>query len=432
MAKNTNINLRNKVMYSIYLRNHTEEGTFAAAEKDLDRIKMLGTDIIWLMPIHPIGQKNKKGTLGCPYAIKDYRAINSEYGDKKDLIHFVEQVHARGMLCIIDVVYNHTSPDSVLAIEHPEFFYKKEDGSFGNKTGEWFDVIDLDYSNKKLWEYQIETLYMWAKIVDGFRCDVASLIPIEFWENARREVAKVNPQAIWLAESIDMGFIRDNRRRGLVAHSDSEVFGAFDVLYDYDMFPHYSEYLRGDISLDTYVRYLNFQDNIYPANYVKLRCLENHDQPRAKSVITDEVRLINWTAFEYFQKGMTLVYAGQEMEDDKLPSLFDKDLINWNTGKNISKLLAVLSEIKKMKIMSCGDYHLEADKKSDTIIGTYEYMAERLIGIFCLKGESCSVSIELEDGDYSNLINGEILTVKDRTINVEGRPIILKQGRIKE
>lgn len=128
--------MRNKVIYSVYVRNHTNDGTFNAVAEDLDRIKSLGTDIIWFMPIHPIGVKNKKGSLGCPYANKDYRTTNPEYGTMDDFKSLVEKIHAKGMKCIIDVVYNHTSPDSNLSVEHPEFFYRKPDGNFGNKVGD--------------------------------------------------------------------------------------------------------------------------------------------------------------------------------------------------------------------------------------------------------------------------------------------------------
>ena len=155
MAKDTDIWLRQDVIYSIYVRNHTPEGTFNAVIPDLDRIKALGTDIIWLMPIHPIGVKGKKGTLGCPYANRDYRSVNPEYGTMEDFRHLVDEIHARGMKCIIDVVYNHTSPDSTLTVEHPEFFYRKPDGQMGNKVGDWSDVVDLDYNCRELWDYQI-------------------------------------------------------------------------------------------------------------------------------------------------------------------------------------------------------------------------------------------------------------------------------------
>lgn len=140
------------------------------------------------------------------------------------------------MKCIIDVVYNHTAPDSVLASEHPEWFYRKPDGSFGNHVGDWTDIIDLDYTNPGLWDYQIETLTQWARIVDGFRCDVAPLVPMEFWSKARQAVEKVRPGCIWLSESVEPGFITYLRSQNLVAHTDSEVFEVFDIAYDYDIF----------------------------------------------------------------------------------------------------------------------------------------------------------------------------------------------------
>lgn len=122
MAQNTDKTLMHKLIYSVFVRNHTPEGTFRALEGDLDRLRALGTDIVWLMPIHPIGKEGRKGTLGSPYAIRDYRGINPEYGTMEDFRHLVDAIHDRGMKCIIDVVYNHTSPDSVLAHTHPEWF----------------------------------------------------------------------------------------------------------------------------------------------------------------------------------------------------------------------------------------------------------------------------------------------------------------------
>ena len=129
MAVDTDTKLQNQVIYSIYVRNHTPEGTFRAVIPDLDRIKALGTDIIWFMPIHPIGVKGKKGSLGCPYANRDYRSVNPCYGTMEDFKLLVDEIHKRGMKCMIDVVYNHTSPDSVLYSEHPDFFYQARTAS---------------------------------------------------------------------------------------------------------------------------------------------------------------------------------------------------------------------------------------------------------------------------------------------------------------
>ncbi len=136
MASNTNTALRNQVMYSVYVRQFSPEGTFAQVQAALPRIRALGVDILWLLPIHPVGEAARKGTLGSPYAIRDYRAINPELGTVADFRALVEAAHALGMKCIIDVVYNHTAPDSVLAREHPALFYHKPDGSFGNRVGD--------------------------------------------------------------------------------------------------------------------------------------------------------------------------------------------------------------------------------------------------------------------------------------------------------
>ena len=142
MAKNTDKSYRNQIIYSVFVRNYSPEGTFEGVRRDLDRIQSLGTDIIWLLPIHPVGEKARKGSLGSPYAIQDYRAVNPEYGTLEDFQRLVDDIHAKGMKCIIDVVYNHTSPDSWLAQHHPEWFYRKPDGGFGNRVGDWTDIID--------------------------------------------------------------------------------------------------------------------------------------------------------------------------------------------------------------------------------------------------------------------------------------------------
>ena len=324
MAQNTDPRLQNQVIYSVYVRNHTPEGTFRAVIPDLDRIKSLGTDIVWFLPIHPIGEAGKKGSLGCPYANRDYRTVNPAYGTMEDFQALVDAIHARGMKCMIDVVYNHTSPDSVLFQEHPEFFYHGPDGRPGNKMGDWSDVIDLDYSHPGLWDYLVETLVGWARIVDGFRCDVASFVPLKFWERARAEVAKVNPDCVWLAETVHLGFGCLARRNGIPSTLDYDAYAAFDLEYEYDIREVFDKYLRGEIALSHYLDMLNYQEGAYPAGYNKLRFLENHDQPRIASFVRDEAALRNYTAMLYFLKGTTLLYAGQEFENDHLPSLFER------------------------------------------------------------------------------------------------------------
>lgn len=429
MAKNTEISLRNKVIYSIYVRNHTNDGTFNAVADDLDRIKSLGTDIIWFMPIHPIGVKNKKGSLGCPYANKDYRTTNPEYGTMDDFKSLVEKIHAKGMKCIIDVVYNHTSPDSNLSVEHPEFFYRKPDGNFGNKVGDWSDIIDLDYSNKELWQYQIDSLVMWAKIVDGFRCDVASFVPVEFWKQAREAVAKVNPDCIWLAESVHSSFNVFSRKSGIYTASDYELFDAFDMEYDYDIREVFDKYLKGETSLSHYLDMFNYQEAIYPQNYDKMRCLENHDQPRICHYVKNKSDLENYTAFLYFLKGSTLIYAGQEFGCDETPSLFDKDVFPRNTGIDISSLLAKLDTIKKTVLDDDDYFKADADDENDIAILERDNNKSKKVGIFSLKSKSADVKVDLPDGDYKNEISGETVAVSNGKVHCNGKAIIIRKRK---
>lgn len=425
MAKNTPKEYRNQVMYSVFVRNHSPEGTFEGVRRDLDRIKALGVDVIWLLPIHPIGEKCRKGTLGSPYAIRDYRAINPEYGTLDDFKRLVASIHQRGMKCIIDVVYNHTSPDSWLAEHHPEWFYHKPDGSFGNRVGEWYDVIDLDYGQRGLWDYQIETLKQWAEIVDGFRCDVAPLVPLDFWLRAREEVEQVRPDCLWLSESVEPGFIVEMRSRGMTGLSDSEIFQAFDLSYEYDIFGWFRNYLAGTAPLNRYAEAINQQEYIYPDNYVKLRYLENHDNPRAAFIIPDETALLNWTAFIYFQKGMTLLYAGQEVFAEHRPGLFDRETITWDTGKDLSGLLRRMAEIKKNSLFTDSRYEVHALPRN-ILYAFHRSGDHQLIGIFSLHRESSLVPVDAQDGSYINLMDGSSVEVYAGKLACKGKPIILE------
>ena len=426
MADNTPKTLRNQMMYQVFVRNYSEAGTFAQVEHDLDRIKALGTDIVWLMPIHPIGKAQRKGTLGSPYAISDYRAVNPEFGTLDDFKSLVAAIHSRGMKCIIDVVYNHTSPDSVLSREHPEWFYHKPDGSFGNRVGDWSDIIDLDYSNKELWRYQIDTLKMWAELVDGFRCDVAPLIPIAFWEQARREVASVRPDAVWLSESVEPGFILYIRAQGMTALSDSEIYRAFDLSYDYDCYGSLRDWLYGKGSLRAYAEAVNRQEYTYPDNYVKLRFLENHDQTRARFFLPDLGTLRSMTAFLFFQKGMPLVYAGQEKAVSHLPSLFDKDTVQWDGEEtfDLSPLICKLAQIRKDPVFTDSTYHVTAVGE-DTLVATHESGEKRLTGVFPLSGRTAFVPVDLPDGSYTDLLGGGSTEVFRGGVTVRGEALIL-------
>lgn len=427
MAVNTSESYRELVMYSVFVRNYSEEGTFEGVRKDLDRIKALGVDIIWLLPIHPVGKKARKGTLGSPYAISDYRGINPEFGTLDDFRRLVAAIHERGMKCVIDVVYNHTSPDSWLAVNHPEWFYHKPDGSFGNRIGDWSDVIDLDYGNKELWDYQIETLKMWAEIVDGFRCDVAPLVPLEFWLRARREVEEVRPGCFWLCESVEPEFITATRAQGMASLSDAELYQAFDAAYEYDIYDSFRGCLTGKNTLERYAGDICRQEYIYPENYVKLRFLENHDRPRAAFLLPDEGRLLAWTTFVYFQKGMTLIYAGQEKGVKHLPSLFDADRVQWDTGRDFSALMSRLHEIKKDPLFARSSYEVRA-LPGGVLMASHSSGGRRCVGIFPVSGGSALVDAALPDGLYTDLISGDTVEVHAGMVAVDGRAVIINIG----
>lgn len=424
MAKNTNKLYRSQVIYSVYVRNHTLEGTFEGLRQDLPRIKALGTDIVWLMPIHPIGKKARKGSLGSPYAIRDYLSVNPEYGTLDDFRRLVDEIHRLNMKCILDVVYHHTSPDSVLAVEHPEWFFHKADGSFGNKVGDWTDVIDLDYTNRALWDYLIDVLKYWASMVDGFRCDVAPLIPLAFWQEARAQVETVRAGCLWLAETVDPPFIAHLRSLGFDCLSDSQAYEAFDVCYDYDTYHLFRGYLEGTLPLERYVRAVNQQEVIYPSNYIKLRYLENHDQLRAGLLIPNEKALRNWTAFLFFQKGTTLLYGGQEAGCTHLPSLFDKDPVDWS-GPDLTPLFQRLSTLKRHPLFLDSTYQIDI-LPGDLLRAVHHQGNRRLVGVFSVTGANALATVDVPDGRYKNWIDGESVAIQRGGFKFCGDPIIFE------
>ena len=417
------MDLRNMTLYSIFVRNFG--GSFEAVRQEVPRLRALGVDAVWLLPIHPIGKAQRKGTLGSPYAISDYRAVNPEYGALADFQRLADALHENGMKLLIDVVYNHTSPDSWLAQHHPEWFYHRPDGSFGNRIGDWYDVIDLDYSQPGLWDYQIDTLKMWAKIVDGFRCDVAPLVPLDFWKRARQEVEAVRPGCIWLAESVEPEFIRACRHRGMTALSDSEIYQAFQACYDYDVYGDFLRYVRGEAPLSAYIAALERQESAYPADYVKLRFLENHDRPRMAFLFPEERLQRNWLAWLFFQKGLTLLYSGQEGAPVHRPSLFDPDPVALSPAPVHGPLLQTLAAMKKDPLFSQGIYTLSPGP-NDLLMAQWRMAAgRRAVGLFSLKGKKGLVPTDLPDGTYPNLLDSAPARVEGGLLASQGEPVIL-------
>ena len=220
----------NEIIYQIFPRNHSLEGNFTGIINDLPRIKELGADIIYLMPINEIGKKNRKGRWGSPYASRDYFSISSDLGTLSDFQRLCEETHKLGMKIILDMVFNHTAPDNVLLTEHPEFYFYRN-GKLGNRVGDWSDIVDLDVDRIDTQDYLISVLKYWIKQgVDGFRFDVATMIPLKFFTRARQELGK---QVIFLAESIDTSFFNWLVSQGYYVTKDEDMVPIFDSLYNY-------------------------------------------------------------------------------------------------------------------------------------------------------------------------------------------------------
>lgn len=309
--------VKDAVIYQIWERAYSQKGDFNSITADLDRIKDLGVDVLWLMPIHPIGQVKKKGAIGSPYAVKDYYGINPNYGTAADLKRLIAESHKRGLKVIIDVVVNHTAWDNALIKEHPEFYKKNEKGEIVPPVPDWADVAGLDYSKPELRRYIIDMLKSWIRDydLDGFRCDVALFIPTDFWDAARSEIDKVKPNTIWLAEA---------EKADLLVH-------AFDVDYSWNMHSTLTEVLQGSKPASAIRKIWEEQARTFPKGAIRMRFSDNHDERRAIARFGEKGALAA-QALIFTLDGVPLVYNGMEVGDTAesgAPALFEKLPIFW-------------------------------------------------------------------------------------------------------
>jgi glycosidase len=416
--------LKTQTIYEIYVRAHGPNGTFSDVTTDLERIKHLGVDIIWFMPIHPIGIKDKKGSLGCPYAISDYRAINPEYGSLSDFKSLIEKAHQLNLKVMIDVVYNHTAPDARILTEHPEWYHLNAAGIPASLFADWTDVIDLKFGSPSLTQYLIECLCYWSTIgVDGFRCDVASAVPVEFWVQARQAVAKINPNTIWLAESTHARFLEKRRERGLYGACDAELYQAFDITYDHDIWPIFTRAMKAELSLSRYAETLRYQTATLPTKALKLRCVENHDQPRIMHLIENTDRALAWTAFESFNQGPFLVYAGQESGATHCPSLFEREAIDWAQYEWSSYLKQLIS-LKKHAAVKHGNFSIQS--ANEVLEASWYYPEKSLCGIFNTSGTQGTIKTLYPEGEYQDLISGDSFKIHKGEILAPKRAFIFE------
>ncbi len=311
--------VRDAVIYQIWQRAYSQKGDFNSITADLDRLKTLGVDVLWLMPVHPIGQLKKKGTIGSPYAVQDYYGVNPDYGTPADLKRLVAEAHKRGQKVIIDIVANHTAWDNKLITSNPEFYKRNEKGEIVPPVADWADVAGLDYSKPSVRKYMIENLKSWVRDydLDGFRCDVALMIPTDFWEEARAEVDKIKSNTIWLAE----------------AEKPDLLVKAFDLDYGWEFHHAMDKAVHGTAPASVVRKVWEEQVKVFPKNAIRMRFSDNHDERRAIARFGEKGALAA-QALMFTMDGVPLVFNGMEVGDTTesgWPALFEKMPIFWGT-----------------------------------------------------------------------------------------------------
>ena len=330
---------RGAVVYSVYPRAFSPAGDLEGVTARLPGIAALGARILWLLPIHPTGQVARKGPLGSPYAIRDYRSVNPEYGDAESLRRLVREAHRLGLRVILDLVLNHGAPDNVLGLAHPDWFRRDARGRPTRRVGGWWDVADWNFGAPGLAEALLDVVEYWVREfdVDGYRCDVAGMVPAEFWARARERLAALKPDHFLLAEWDDPALHR----------------AAFHATYDWELYRALRAVARGARPALDLPGILARTSRQFPAGAERLRFVENHDECRAPRRFGSRTPAA--LAFTVLSGGMPLVYNGQEAGARWRPGLFDRDPIDWerpgaeSTRRTLTSLLGLAAGFTSLR-----------------------------------------------------------------------------------
>ena len=306
--------LENSVVYEMNVRQYTPEGTFAAAQQQLPRLAEMGVDIVWLMPIYPIGVEGRKGTLGSYYAVKDYCAINPEFGTLEDFDNFVAEAHRLGLRVVIDWVANHTSPDAVWESEKAPEWYERDAEGNTTFTADWSDTANLNYENKDVWKGMADAMRFWMERgIDGFRCDMACEVPLEFWQETIAGLRADYPGMYMLAEGEEPKL-----------HSLSD----FDASYSWELHHMMNAIARGEKNIPELLEYIAKDAERHPADAFRLMFTSNHDENSWAGTeferMGDAAKLMAVLTFT-LPNGQPLIYTGQEMGWNKRFEFFEKD-----------------------------------------------------------------------------------------------------------
>ena len=306
----------NTVVYEMNVRQYTPEGTFAAAQRELPRLKELGVDVVWLMPIYPIGVEGRKGTLGSYYAIKDYTDVNPEFGTLADFDNFLAEAHRLGLKVIIDWVANHTSPDAVWVTGKPAEWYERDAEGVAKVPWDWTDTAKLIYASHDVWLGEIDAMRYWVEEfgVDGFRCDMAMLVPIEFWQEASEELHKIKSDIFMLAE----------------AEEDNLFDRAFNMSYQWNVHHIMVDIAKGARRVWDLRNAIHAERQRYPREAMRMSFTSNHDENSWSG--SEQTRFGNalevMTAMTFLMPStMPLIYTGQEVGYDHSFEFFERDAI---------------------------------------------------------------------------------------------------------
>ncbi len=328
--------VRDAVIYEVFPRNFSSSGDLRGVTARLGELQQLGVTTVWLMPIHPIGEKFRKGHFGSPYAIRDYYAIHPDYGTTNDLKCLVQEAHRLGLKVILDLVANHTAWDNVLVRQHPEFYKRDPQGNILPPVPEWTDVVGLDYSNPRLREYMIGVMQHYVREfdVDGFRCDVAFMVPTDFWEQARAALDALKPELMLLAE----------------ASKPELLMRAFDLDYSWPLHATLNRVLLEGAPASEFRRTWEEMGRQFPRGALHLRFSDNHDEARAvarfgiRGALAAQVFMLTLDGVPLFYNGMEVGDATESSD----PALFEKLPIFWQP-KERPPLRAIYRDLLRLR-----------------------------------------------------------------------------------
>jgi cyclomaltodextrinase / maltogenic alpha-amylase / neopullulanase len=322
------------ILYELFLRNFTPNGTFNGLQYRVDYVHNLGMNTIWLMPIHPIGEVRRKGSLGSPYSVRAYFLTNPDMGSKEQFKEMLDEVHKKGMKLIIDAVANHTAWDNGLVYTNPEYFTKDKDGNIIHPEGtDWTDVADLDYSNPNVRNFMQSYFDYWLTEmgIDGFRCDVSEMMPMDFWNTAIRNLREKRPEIFMLAEGTE----------------SANLENGFNAVYSWDLYYAFQE-IHGGADPALIYKTLRMEELRYPNESLVMHYAENHDTERAaKTLGIQQHHLALITIFT--APGIPMIYSGQELGETERMDIFEKKALNFNrrvepTFQMVKKLAALRSK----------------------------------------------------------------------------------------